>query len=202
MKDQIALFDLDGTLADYHTQIEMDLRKMMCPHEIWMPNIHDNYNLPPYLEARKQAITRQEGWWLKLQCFKLGWDIFDIAKSIGFCIEILTKGSIKKSMAWKEKVEWCEKYISEPYGITITRNKGMVYGKVLVDDYPSYIEEWLKWRPRGLVIMPAHKYNETFTHPNVIRYDGKNLDRVQKCLQRAFTREDGEEVDWGNSEKK
>tara|TARA_Y100000310_G_C20512920_1_gene729762 strand:+ start:436 stop:588 length:153 start_codon:yes stop_codon:yes gene_type:complete len=49
--------------------------------------------------------------------------------------------------------------------MTITEDKGIVYGKVLVDDYPCYIKRWLENRPRGLVIMPAHSYNRDFEHP-------------------------------------
>lgn len=103
-------------------------------------------------------------------------------------IEILTKGPRTKSMAWKEKVEWCNKYLLFQHGITITGDKGLVYGKVLVDDYPSYILSWLMWRPRGIVIMPAHKYNENFKHSNVIRYDGTNLEKIKLILQKTYDR--------------
>jgi len=59
--------------------------------------------------------------------------------------------------------------------VTLTEDKGLVYGKVLVDDWPPYIERWLTWRPRGLVIMPARRWNATFTHPQVLRYEfGRN----------------------------
>jgi hypothetical protein len=46
-----------------------------------------------------------------------------------------------------------------------------------------YIERWLTWRPRGLVIMPAQPWNEDFRHSNVLRYNGKNLDAVKASLQ-------------------
>lgn len=67
--------------------------------------------------------------------------------------------------------------------ITITRDKGLVYGKVLVDDYPGYIERWLKWRKNGLVIMPASKSNKDFKHEQVIRYDGSNLEEVSLAME-------------------
>jgi|GEM_PF-4745712 len=44
-----------------------------------------------------------------------------------------------------------------------------------------YIERWLTWRPRGLVIMPAQPWNEDFRHSNVLRYNGKNLDARRAC---------------------
>ena len=195
----IALFDLDGTLADYHGRMEQDLEAMRAPGEEPLKFLYDDseHPLPSYIEARKLAITRQEGWWRNLPILDLGWDIFMEALEADFRLEILTKGPINKSLAWKEKVEWCAKNISYEHGITITRDKGMVYGKVLVDDYPSYILDWLKWRPRGLVIMPAHNYNEYFHHPNVIRYTGDHMrGNIARALHRAFIRKRHETVDW------
>ena len=65
-----------------------------------------------------------------------------------------------------------------------------MYGKVLVDDWPEYISRWLKWRPRGLVIMPASQSNAGFTHPQVIRYDGSNAEQVTREMQLAMHRTD------------
>jgi hypothetical protein len=53
---------------------------------------------------------------------------------------------------------------------------------VLVDDYPPYVQRWLAWRPRGRVIMPAHAWNAGFSHPNVLRYAGDNLEEVRMVL--------------------
>jgi hypothetical protein len=74
--------------------------------------------------------------------------------------------------------------------ITITRDKGLVYGLVLVDDWPKYILRWLKWRPRGLVIMPASTSNEKFKHPQVIRYDGsrESFDQVDTAMRKVLVR--------------
>ena len=57
------------------------------------------------------------------------------------------------------KVRWVEKHLGD-IDCTITRDKGLVYGKILVDDYSGYIKDWLDFRPRGLVIMPANDYNK------------------------------------------
>jgi hypothetical protein len=37
--------------------------------------------------------------------------------------------------------------------------------------------------------MPARSYNEGFTHPNVIRWDGTNLDEVERALSVVLKRE-------------
>jgi len=77
---------------------------------------------------------------------------------------------------------WIDKYMGKNMDITITRDKGLVYGKVLVDDWPEYIERWLKWRPRGIVIMPANSANLGFSHRQVLRYTGKNLAQVKEIM--------------------
>lgn len=64
-----------------------------------------------------------------------------------------------------------------------------VHGKILVDDWPPYITRWLEWRPRGLVIMPTQKHNAEYTHPQVIRYDGENIEEVAKALKAWKERE-------------
>ena len=184
---KIALFDMDGTLADYDGALLRDLNKIRSPHE---PKIEDAHVDLPYIEARRHMISSQIGWWLNLKPFKLGFDVYHMCKALGYEVSILTKGPRSKYNAWSEKIEWCHKHLGkdEIDGVTITHNKGLVYGNVLVDDYPEYIEQWLKHRPRGLVIMPAHKFNENFQHKNVIRYDGLNFDEVHETLRIQFER--------------
>jgi len=182
--DNIGLFDMDGTLCDYDSAIKRDynLTKSECDP----PYSHDNKKYP-HLRARINFIRSVPGWWLKLEKFKLGWDVFYLAKEIGFEPHILTQGPRSCPNAWSEKVQWIQKHAGE-VDITITRNKGLMYGKFLVDDYPPYIEQWLKWRPRGKVIMPAHEYNKDFKHPRVIRYDGSNMSIVRKTLEQLYKR--------------
>lgn len=183
MKSQIALFDLDGTLADYDGQLLEDLRSIASEYEP-PPSLYSNI---PYLEARRHVITSQAGWFLKLRKFKLGWDVLEIAKEIGYSISVLTKGPSTKHIAWSEKVEWCNKHLADYIeGVTIAHDKGLVYGAVLVDDWPDYVERWLKHRPRGLVIMPANDHNADFKHPNAVRYDGSNLDEVKQRMTLRF----------------
>ena len=106
---------------------------------------------------------------------------------------ILTQGPRRVPEAWSGKKEWIDANLGD-VDVTITRDKGLVYGKVLVDDYPKYAERWLEHRPRGLVIMPEHKYNKGYSHPNVVRYDGSNLDEVREVLTRVKTRQPRESL--------
>jgi hypothetical protein len=78
--------------------------------------------------------------------------------------------------------------------VTISSDKSMVYGRVLMDDWPGYVVEWLKARPRGLVIMPDRPWNQGFEHPRMVRYYGDNDGEVFEALKAAFVREDRAEL--------
>ncbi|BDU75741.1 5' nucleotidase, NT5C type [Mesoterricola sediminis] len=190
----IALFDMDGTLADYHGRLRADLARIAAPGE----GVGDLFGegVPAYMEARRHVITSQAGWWLGLAPFPLGWDILHLVQDLGFRIVVLTKGPSSKPGAWTEKVQWCDRHLKGVVeGITITHDKGLVYGKVLVDDYPDYIERWLAYRPRGMAVMPAHPHNEGFSHPQVVRYDGTNLEAVRRAVLACLRRDDACEDD-------
>ena len=186
----VALFDLDGTLADYDGQLRADLEKMRSPDEDEITTKGMYGDLEPWLEERIRVIKRQPDWWANLPCFKLGWDILEAARPL-FAIHILSKGPSSNPDAWRQKAEWVRKNLDDTVLIHLTESKGIHYGRVLVDDYPKYITEWLKYRPRGLVIMPTNVGNRDFRHPDVIPYDGYNLAEVEEVLRAAAERKDG-----------
>ncbi|MGA0270493.1 MAG: hypothetical protein ACO3ME_09370, partial [Ilumatobacteraceae bacterium] len=85
---------------------------------------------------------------------------------------------------------WCREHLPGDL-VTISSDKSMVYGRVLMDDWPPYVVPWLKARPRALVILPDRPWNQGFEHPRVIRYTGDNDDVVFEALKLAFIRPDG-----------
>lgn len=187
--EHIALLDMDGTVADYELAMRNDLAKLKGPEETEDYPIHGD--APEFIKQRMRLIKLQPDWWFNLPKVKLGFDLYDEVRRLGFKVHVLTKGPWKTSAAWSEKLRWCRKHLHPEVGVTITEDKGLVYGKVLIDDYPPYMERWLRWRPRGLGIMPARAYNEGYEHPNVIRYDGTNMEQITEALSNAKQRKTG-----------
>jgi len=183
--EKIALFDLDGTLCDYEKGLEDSMKLLQSPEEASFSGVPRD-GAPAYLKARADIIRINPEWWATLPKFKLGFDIWDLAEKLGYRRMILTQGPKRNPNAWTGKKLWIDRNLGLDTEITITRDKGLVYGKILVDDWPEYIERWLAWRPRGLVIMPASKANENYKHPQVVRYDGTNFIPVVEAMKALY----------------
>jgi len=174
----VALVDMDGTLCDYQGAMVRDLERLRGPSEPPLGAAWDE----PWMRARQDLIRSQPGWWLRLERWRPGFDVLAELRALEFELHVLTKGPANSTNAWAEKLQWCQQHVPDAR-VTVTMDKGLVYGKVLVDDWPEYIHRWLMWRPRGLVIVPAQPWNEGFCHANAVRYDGTNLAEVKARLE-------------------
>jgi len=194
-KPAVALVDLDGSLADFDGAMQEGLDALRAPCE---SKLDENAytGAQPHIIARKRLIKSQPGFWSGLRKLRLGFEVYGMLQKLEFERHILTKGPESTTSAWTEKVLWCQMYVSDAL-ITVTQDKSLVYGRVLVDDWPKYALPWLKYRPRGLVIMVAQKWNQEFAphlnHPlvvsgNIIRYDGSNAQAVYAALSAARNR--------------
>jgi 5'-nucleotidase len=193
MSEPIALIDMDGTLCDFSGAMRRDLEAIRSPDEPPLPS--DIYNDDAldraWLKARRRMIKCQPDWWLNLQPLPLGMNILKLLMHCGFEVHILTKGPRVPNDAWAQKVGWIRNYLPPEVQITITQDKSLVYGKILVDDWPLYIERWLQWRPRGLVLMPDQPWNQDFNPPNVCRITDRDMpggiDGVPVCTSWLLT---------------
>lgn len=187
----LVLFDMDDTLFDFSGTLRADFKRLMSPDEEEPEDLWDETN--GYIKARIDLIKSQPGWWRNLPKYQPGWEIYSLAKQLGFHSHILTKGPASRPYVWMEKVECIQHHFGSEVSLDIVGvTKEHRFGHVLVDDYKDYVEGWLKWRKRGLVIMPAHKHNEGFKHENVIRYTGENLDEICRALIAVQNRKPGE----------
>lgn len=180
--ENVALFDMDGTLCDYESHMLGFLESIKSPDEIsYQPHFG---RVPDYIQRRKDLISSSEEFWSEMPKFQLGFDVLKISRELGFRNMILTQAPRNKPKALSGKRMWLEKNLPD-LDFTMTRDKGLVYGKVLVDDFPPYIEKWLEWRKNGVVIMPAGKHNEGYIHKQLVRYDGTNLEEVKERMKWA-----------------
>lgn len=199
MADLIALMDLDGTLADYDGALQREMAKIASPGEPEFRSFMDA-DRPAWLEARRHLISSIPGFWRNLAPLEAGMEIKAELEACGFCINVLTKGPSTKPDAWKEKFEWCRAHIPDA-GVSITEDKSLSYGRVLVDDWPPYFVGWLCFRPRGLVVVPAQPWNvdaERMAPANIFRYDRTQpgaRERLRRVVRAAAARRDGEVFD-------
>jgi hypothetical protein len=189
--EKICLFDMDGVLCDYDQGLSLSMARLASPEEPPFKGVPRD-DTPTYLRNRADIIRLNPEWWATLPKFRLGFDIWDLAGELGYRRMILTQGPKRNPNAWTGKKLWIDRNLGQDTEITITRDKGLVYGKVLVDDFPDYIHRWLEWRHRGLVIMPANEDNKSYFHPQVIRYDGKNFNVVREAMEKATPQGDQE----------
>jgi hypothetical protein len=188
---KVFLFDLDGSLADYDATLLADLERLRSPSEPPLTDVREAWS-QPHLRARIDVITARPGWWSGLPPLEAGMKVYRLALELGFDCQILTKGPRSQPRAWGEKVEWCRGHLGPEVDVHVVSDKGLVYGVALYDDYPVYIEAWLRNRPRGLVVMPVNSRNRDFRHPNVIPYDGTNLAEVERAMRIVLVRKPGE----------
>lgn len=170
--EPIALVDMDGTIVDFDFAMRQKLEELRSPDED--PALGETkFEDVPHMKMRRRLIKAQPGFWRNLPRHEAGFEVMTALDNLKFRTNILTKGPRSSPNAWSEKVEWCMKHVPH-MPIVISEDKGLVYGKVLVDDWPSYVERWIRWRPRGLVIAVAQPWNVDIEKlsPNVIRYTG------------------------------
>jgi 5'-nucleotidase len=188
----IALWDLDGSLADYEGVLLKDLKELQSPNEEDITDLWESAE-SPHITARIRLIKSQPKWWTRLPIIEMGFQLYLRAVKIGFRNLVLSKGPASLPAAWEQKVSWVHNHLRERTGVLITCDKSIVYGKFLYDDYPVYMDAWLSHRPRGLGIMPITPRNKDYKHPHVLRYEGEtNIDEMEAALVAVFNRKPGE----------
>lgn len=180
---------MDGSVADFDRKIREGLARIGSSGEVL--TLEMLLNEPDWLDARKMLIKSQPGFWRNLPRIEEGFAVVNLLREIGFTLNVLTKGPFRTTSAWTEKVEWCREHLDN-VPVTITEDKGLVYGRVLFDDWPSYMTRWLSRRPRGVGVMLETEWNQNFSHPSVFKvrktHLAEDLVTLRPILQAAFDR--------------
>src|SRR5579863_147686 len=93
----IALVDMDGTLCDFDTAMKRDYEKLKAPGE---PDVSPFDETIPWVKARRDLIKSQKNWWLNLEKFKLGFDVYQVLLDLGYKTHVLTRGPGHAPQAW------------------------------------------------------------------------------------------------------
>lgn len=185
--EQVALVDIDGTLADFRGALDRDVARVLNGRG-------EDVKVPACVVQEVEWLIRgQPGWYQNLTPLPLGFDIVRMLQDIGFRIMIMTKSSKESKNAWSEKVAWIAEHLPE-VDVTVTQDKSLVYGRVLVDDYPGHFLKWMDHRPRGIVVMPSQAWNKgTSKRPNLHPVASREeLEALRPVLEEAFERKGGE----------
>lgn len=185
--DKVALVDMDGTLCDFRGALDRDVARVMNGRG-------DEVKVPACVVQEIEWLIRgQAGWYRNLKPLPFGFQIVRLLQEIGFRIMIMTKSSKESKNAWSEKVAWIAEHLPEA-DVTVTQDKSLVYGRILVDDYPSHFLRWMNHRPRGIVIMPSQAWNKgTPKRPNLHAVSCvEDLEALRPTLEEAYERKGGE----------
>jgi hypothetical protein len=198
---RVGLFDLDGTLANYEKSMLTWLRLMQAPDE---PFYEVHARNPAYFYQRQCVIRRQPGFWRNLEPMELGFQVLRLAEEVGFRnFHACTRGPGDCPSAWSEKFEWVQQQkqagnLPIDMKITITEDKGTIYGRFLCDDHIPFLMRWLEHRKRGLAILvatPSRTIDPKSLHPNIFYFDGTQEDELRRKLEKAFVRKQGEPLE-------
>jgi hypothetical protein len=162
MSKPIAFFDLDDTLCHYKAAVERDMTKLMLPGE--GPYVYPEDDAPAYMHNRISSILCNEDWWYNLMPIERTFNLMYEFSNEGFQPHILTAGPKRHPGAWAGKKRWVDRYFGKDIPMTITRDKSLLRGAVLVDDYPKYFLPWLDSNPEGLVFYLDGEQNRDVKH--------------------------------------
>ena len=184
----VALIDMDGTVADFDGAMRRDLATLTSPGEQVIAAGPDDSDEPLWLKARKKLTKTQPGWWRNLPVYGIGMAAYThlrVGDVLAAPLDLLGP-RLRAAVRPLGQDHHREARVAQ---VTITEDKGLVYGKVLVDDWPAYGIRWLEWRPRGLLVVPAWPWNTLdqypeHLHPNIIRLTGDWPTELPLLLER------------------
>jgi len=179
----IFLFDMDCSLFDYQSSMISRLNEMAENDTNIVADKENLWQLDNDLKFKVKIdkIKSTPGFWRDLPPIENGFEIYKHVKTLGFKIEILTKGPRRFPNAWGEKLECCQKHFGEKVNVNVVTTKKLFFGDILYDDFPSYLSDWLTFNDSSIAIMPVYHSNNKYFHNRLIRLDN-NMDEVKNKI--------------------
>lgn len=174
---------MDGTVADYDGAMSIAYSRLVAAGELNYTEACNRYgrmSLPDYIWNRCQLIKAKPGWWRNLPMLQVGDQIVHVLRQLGYEIHIASRGPADHPHAWSEKVDWVRARMPFVKAIHITEDKSLIWGDILVDDWPQYCSRWKERNPNGVVIMPAYDYNVGYPY---FRYEIDMQAQLTEYLQ-------------------
>ncbi len=123
------------------------------------------------------------GFWRDLPPLAAGFELLELVREQGFSVHVVTKGPHDVPDAWADKVRWCRRHLPD-VPVVVTDSKTLVFGHVLIDDWPPYVHDWQRQWPEALAVVPVHPWNHDLpVGARVLRYDGANRPQVREALR-------------------
>lgn len=180
MTRRTLLVDMDDSIVDCEGAISTYMTRLAGPGEPpWKAFQSDQ---PAHVEARMDLVLGRPGFWTELQPLQLGMSIVQDAVSLGFHLQVLTKGPAHHPQAWAEKLTWCRKHLPAAT-VAVVENKAPFHGDALLDDREGNLTPWLERHVQGWAVVPAQPWNEGFVHPRAVRVSADDLASRQRAVE-------------------
>lgn len=180
----IALIDLGGTLCDCNVRLRDCLARLDRAHDPIAGASRDE----DADESRRRRVMGAPGFWRDLPPLAVGFELLEMVRELGFRVHVVTKGPHDSPAAWADKVSWCRQHLPG-VPVVVTDSKTLVFGHVLIDDWPPYVDEWQRQWPAGLAVVPIQPWNDGVpVGPRVLRYDEVHQAEVRDALRELSAR--------------
>jgi hypothetical protein len=173
-----AFIDLDRTLADFDYAIAKIAGKEDFTEEEMIKIYNENKS--------------KSGFWLSFPVIQKNLILAQEIQKLGFRIHILTKGPKTSINAWSEKFQWVKENLTslgslgEDFDMSVTFDKSVFQGDILMDDYPPYFEKWMLNNSHNpMVIMPLTRHNKDYENDKILIYDN-NMEEILKKAKNNF----------------
>ena len=177
----IALMDLGGTLCDCDARLRDGLARLDGAHD---PAGDESPEVAAaHQESRRRLVMAAPGFWRDLPPLAVGFELLELVRELGFSVHVVTKGPHDVPAAWADKVRWCRRHLPG-VPVVVTDSKTLVFGHVLIDDWPPYVADWQRQWPDALAVMPVQPWNHDLpVGARELRYDGANRVEVRGALR-------------------